>query len=203
MTKRTLPQPDAACLAVVLDVLATTEAPLSLPLIQKTIRAKHKLTASEIRAAVNALVADERVDSEQFSLAQPRVYFLPSRPPRGAIWTPASQVPRIAPVVPRQPGMSAFAMFAAQHEQLLDHQRAGAAPAAAPIVRPGALEHPTEIAVLEHVKANPNVDVGGIALAINVQTELLYPVMQKLKRTGQICSAGRVGNSNQWRAVVC
>ncbi|WP_426106418.1 hypothetical protein [Massilia sp. TSP1-1-2] len=95
--------------------------------------------------------------------------------------------------------MNAFAHFAAQHEALLNHQRTGGTRKQ---TRPGARpDTPTEVAVHEHIMAHPDVDAGGIAAALSIETELLYPIMQRLRRNGQIFSTGKVGNGNKWRAV--
>lgn len=97
--------------------------------------------------------------------------------------------------------MNAFAHFAAQHAELLNRKRETTR---RPDARQGARpDTPTEIAALEYVKAHPGVDARGIARAIEVDAELLYPIMQRLKRNGQIVSTGRVGNGNLWEATPC
>lgn len=97
--------------------------------------------------------------------------------------------------------MNAFAMFAAQHAELLANRNK---PAPRGDARVGARpDTATEKAVLEYVKSNPDANAQLIASAVQVDPEQLYPIMQRLKRNGQIFSTGKIGNGNRWRAVQC
>jgi DNA-binding MarR family transcriptional regulator len=97
--------------------------------------------------------------------------------------------------------MNPFAMFAAQHAELLNRKRI---PAPHLNARLGARpDTPTETAALDHIKANPGTDAKRIARAINIDPEQVYPIVQRLKRNGQIESTGQIGNGKLWRAVGC
>ncbi|WP_426106420.1 hypothetical protein [Massilia sp. TSP1-1-2] len=102
MTKRIVPQATDACRKLVLETLTASNGPKTLFQIRDAIQSNHKIRPSEIRASVLALTADELIDSEQLGDSLSRVFFLPHRPPRGAVLTPANQVPRIAAIAPRQ-----------------------------------------------------------------------------------------------------
>lgn len=98
--------------------------------------------------------------------------------------------------------MSAFAQMIAQHAAMRD----GAAGAGFTVGKSNnknaARPHTTtEKAVLDHIKANRDVDVRTISAAVNVPADELYVVMQRLRRHGFVRAMGRVGNSNLWRAA--
>lgn len=86
--------------ALVLDLLTTSSTSLTMFQIRDAIRAEHKYTATEIRAAVLGMLADEVIDCEQLKGAPTRVYFLPHRAPLRVTWISASEVPPIAALAP-------------------------------------------------------------------------------------------------------
>ena len=95
--------------------------------------------------------------------------------------------------------MNAFEHFVAQQDAITAR---GAGRQKRLAVFTGARQdNSTEASALELVKANPDVAVGDIATALGVDSESLYPVLQRLRRNGKIVSAGRCARGNKWRAV--
>ncbi len=99
--------------------------------------------------------------------------------------------------------MSAFAQMIAQHNAAMSDGAHGASFAAGKTNNKNAARPhtKTEKAVVEHIRANRDVDVRTISAAVGVPADELYVVMQRLRRHGFVRAVSRVGNSNLWRAA--
>ncbi|MBB5610566.1 MULTISPECIES: hypothetical protein [unclassified Janthinobacterium] len=95
--------------------------------------------------------------------------------------------------------MNAFEHFIAQQDVMA--ARGGGRPKRAAVFTGVRADSSTEVSALELVKENPDIAVGDIATALGVESESLYPVLQRLRRSGKIVSAGRCTRGNKWRAV--
>lgn len=93
--------------------------------------------------------------------------------------------------------MNPFAMFAQQHADLMEKRKA---PASRPLPSGARPNTETETAVLDYIKAHPGAVAQDIAAAVAIDNDALYPIMQRLKRNGQVEPSGRIGNGNRWTA---
>lgn len=95
--------------------------------------------------------------------------------------------------------MNAFEHFVAQQDAIIAR---GAGRQKRLAVFTGARQdNSTEASALELVKENPDIAVGALASVLGVDSESLYPVLQRLRRSGKIVSTGRCARGNKWRAV--
>lgn len=92
--------------------------------------------------------------------------------------------------------MNPFALFAAQHAALLEQRNR-------PSVKAAAGRRPytdTEKALLAFIRDNADCTAVQMAAAVGIEPDLVYPIVQRFRRNGEIESTGKVGNGYSWRA---